>query len=66
MSAEVDISYTAAKRIYEWFMKCGWCYKTAIPLKAFMYVKSAIFGSICHLSLRPETVNDYYKEKTST
>lgn len=31
-----------AKGIYVQFMKCGWCYKTAVSLKAFTYVKSAI------------------------
>lgn len=46
MSGEVDISYETDKRIYVQFTKCGWCDKTAISLKAFMYVKSAISGSI--------------------
>jgi len=46
MSGEVDISYETAKRIYVQFMKCGWRYKTAVSLKAIMYVKSAISGSI--------------------
>lgn len=46
MSGKVGISYETTKRIYVRFMKCGWCYKTAVPLKAFIYVKSAISGSI--------------------
>lgn len=35
-----------AKGIHKQFMKCGWCYKTVVPLNAFMYVKSAICGNV--------------------
>lgn len=46
MSDKEDIPHETAKGIYVQFMKCGWCYKTVMPLKAFTYVKPAISGSV--------------------
>lgn len=46
MSDEVDVSSEIATGIYVQFMKCEWCYKTAVSLKAFMFVKSAFLSFI--------------------